>query len=59
MRKLNADFIAALNDPELRARLAELGLEVVTDTPEQLDDHIRAEIDKWAEVVRISGAKAE
>jgi tripartite-type tricarboxylate transporter receptor subunit TctC len=59
VRKLNADFIAALNDPELRARLAELGLEVVTDTPEQLDDYIRAEIDKWAEVVRISGAKAE
>ena len=59
VRKLNADFIAALNDPEFRARLAELGLEVVTDTPEQFDDYIRAEIDKWAEVVRISGAKAE
>lgn len=42
MRKLNADFIAALNDPELRARLAELGFEVFTDTPEQLDDYIRA-----------------
>jgi tripartite-type tricarboxylate transporter receptor subunit TctC len=59
VHKLNADFITALNDPELRARLAELGLEVVTDTPEQFDEYIRAEIDKWAEVVRISGAKAE
>jgi tripartite-type tricarboxylate transporter receptor subunit TctC len=59
VQKLNADFIAALNDPELRARLAELGLEVVTDTPEQFDDYIRTEIEKWAEVVRISGAKAE
>ena len=59
VRKLNADFITALNDPEFRARLAELGLEVVTDTPEQFDEYIRTEIDKWAEVVRISGAKAE
>ncbi len=59
VHKINADFIAALNDPELRARLAELGLEVVTDTPEQFDDYIRTEIGKWAEVVRISGAKAE
>ncbi len=59
VRKLNADFIAALNDAEFRARLAELGLEVVTDTPEQFDGYIRTEIDKWAEVVRLSGAKAE
>jgi tripartite-type tricarboxylate transporter receptor subunit TctC len=59
VHKLNADVITALNDPELRARLAELGLEVVTDTPEQFDDYIRTEIEKWAEVVRISGAKAE
>jgi tripartite-type tricarboxylate transporter receptor subunit TctC len=59
VHKLNADVITALNDPELRARLAELGLEVVTDAPEQFDDYIRTEIEKWAEVVRISGAKAE
>jgi tripartite-type tricarboxylate transporter receptor subunit TctC len=59
VHKLNADFIAALNDSEFRARLAELGLEVVTDTHEQFDEYVRSEIAKWAEVVRISGAKAE
>ena len=59
VHKLNADFIAALNVPEMRAQLSQLGLEVVVDTPEEFDDYIRTEIDKWAEVVRISGAKAE
>ncbi len=59
VRKLNADFIAVLNQPDMRARLAELGLEVVVNTPEEFDDFIRTEIDKWAEVVRISGAKAD
>jgi len=59
VHKLSADFIAVLNQPELRARLTEVGLEVSTDTPEEFDDYIRTEIDKWAEVVRISGAKAE
>jgi tripartite-type tricarboxylate transporter receptor subunit TctC len=59
VRKLNADFIAMLNAPDMRARLAELGLEVVTDTPEQFDDYIRTEIDKWAAVVKVSGAQAE
>lgn len=59
VHKLNADFIAVLNQPELRARLKEVGLEVSTDTPEEFDDYIRTEIEKWAEVVRISGAKSE
>ncbi len=59
VHKLNADFIAVLNLPEMRAQLAELGLDVVVDTPEEFDDYIRTEIDKWAEVVKISGAKAE
>jgi tripartite-type tricarboxylate transporter receptor subunit TctC len=59
VHKLNADLIAVLNLAEMRARLSELGLEVVVDTPEEFDDYIRTEIDKWAEVVRISGAKAE
>jgi len=59
VHNLNADLIAALNQPELRAKLAEFGLEVAADTPEQFDDYIRTEIDKWAEVVKISVAKME
>ena len=59
VRKLNADFIAMLNAPAMRARLAELGLEIVTTSPEQFDDYIRTEIAKWAEVVKISGAQPE
>ncbi len=59
VHKLNGDFIAMLNLPAMRARLAELGLEVVTNSPEEFDDYIRSEIDKWAQVVKISGAQPE
>ena len=40
-------------------KLEELGLEPVGSTPKQFDAYIKAEIDKWAPVVKASGAKAD
>lgn len=55
VRKLNADFVKVLGLPEVKARLAELALEPVGDTPEQFDAFIRTEIGKWAKVVKAAG----
>ena len=41
------------------ARLAELGIDVVASAPEEFGAFIRAEIRKWAPVVRASGATAD
>jgi tripartite-type tricarboxylate transporter receptor subunit TctC len=57
--RLNSEILRALQDPELRDRLLGQGFEVRTSTPEQLGDYIRAEIAKWAPIVRESGAKPE
>jgi tripartite-type tricarboxylate transporter receptor subunit TctC len=57
--KISADFVAALKFPDLRARMAEIGLEPVGTTPEQFDAMIRSEIEKWAKVVKFSGARVE
>jgi tripartite-type tricarboxylate transporter receptor subunit TctC len=57
--KLNADFVKVLQTPELRTRMAELGLTPVGNTPEQFDATIRAEIERWSKVVQASGAKAD
>ncbi len=59
VRKLNADFVAVLHEPEMQGKLSEFGLEVIGNSPEEFDAYIRTEIDKWAEVVKISGARAE
>lgn len=59
VHKIGADVVTVLQSPDLKARLAELGLETVGTTPEQFDDYIRTEIEKWAKVVKFSGAKAD
>lgn len=57
--KIATDAVAALRDPALKARLAELGIDVVGSTPEAFGAFLRAEIAKWAPVVKASGAKAD
>jgi tripartite-type tricarboxylate transporter receptor subunit TctC len=45
--------------PDVRERLAGLGLEVVGSSPEQFDAFVRAEIAKWAKVVKDNNIKAD
>jgi tripartite-type tricarboxylate transporter receptor subunit TctC len=53
------EIIAALADPKVKARLAELGAEVFTGTPEDYGRYLAGEIARWAKVIEFSGAKAE
>jgi len=46
-------------DPRVSDRLAEAGLDIVANTPEQFAAFIREESVKWKRVVEISGAQAE
>jgi tripartite-type tricarboxylate transporter receptor subunit TctC len=57
--RLNAGFISTLKAPELRKRMAEMGLEPAGSTPEEFDALIRSEIEKWAKVVKFAGIKPE
>jgi tripartite-type tricarboxylate transporter receptor subunit TctC len=56
---LNSAVNAVLADPKLKARLAELGGEAMPMTPAQFGKLIADETEKWANVVKFSGAKAE
>lgn len=57
--KLNAVFWEAIEAPAVKSRFAQVGVTIATDTPQEFAAYIEAETRKWAEVVRISGAKLE
>ena len=57
--KLNAEVRKALDTPELKRRIEDLGGEIKSMSPDELMAYVRQEHAKWANVVKTSGAKAE
>ena len=59
IQRLNDAARRALERAEVLARLQHIGIETRPMTPEEFAAFIRAETEKWSEVIRRSGAKAE
>jgi len=59
VQRLNTEIAGIMKTPDVQARLADLGVEVGGGPPEQLGDFQKAEIAKWAKVVKAAGVKPE
>jgi tripartite-type tricarboxylate transporter receptor subunit TctC len=59
IEKLNKEINAGLADPKLKARLTDLGGMMLTGSAAEFRAFIVEETEKWAKVVKFSGAKAE
>jgi tripartite-type tricarboxylate transporter receptor subunit TctC len=59
VNKLNEAIVKVLSLPEVKLRLAEQGSEPVGSSPAEFGQFIAAEVGKWKELVRISGAKID
>jgi tripartite-type tricarboxylate transporter receptor subunit TctC len=57
--KLNREINAALTDPMMRAKFAEIGGEPLGGSPSEFGQLIAEEIDKWGKVVKFTGLKPE
>jgi tripartite-type tricarboxylate transporter receptor subunit TctC len=56
--KLNLAVNAALTDPAIKARLAELGGAVLPGAPSMFSQLVAAEIEKWGKVIRAANITA-
>jgi tripartite-type tricarboxylate transporter receptor subunit TctC len=59
VRRLNAETDKFMRSKEIETRLTNEGARFIPMTPEQFGDFVKAEIAKWAPVVKASGAKAD
>jgi tripartite-type tricarboxylate transporter receptor subunit TctC len=57
--KIHTDVIRVLRDPEVKKRIADLGADVVGNSPEEFGAVMRAESAQWAEIIKAANIRAE
>ncbi len=57
--KLNSGLVAAVASPEISERIAGFGVRLFTGTPGEFDALMRAEHEKYARLVKLSGARLD
>ena len=57
--KIRDAYIRAVNDPAVRAKLVESGVEPLQSTPQEMADHMASEIAKWAQVIKAGNITTE
>lgn len=56
---LQKEIVAAMDDPDVKSKMAQLGFDAVGSSPEQFRGRIEAELPKWAKVIKDANLKVE
>ncbi|RAI42075.1 LacI family transcriptional regulator [Rhodoplanes roseus] len=57
--KLHGEIVAALNAPDVRPRMEELGFEIVANTPDEFRAFLVTELARWKEVIEVGKISIE
>ena len=57
--RLNTELVKVMHSPEMKERLAGIGTDPLTSTPEEFAAYIQAEIGKWGDVIRKAKLRAD
>ena len=59
VKRVNAEMAKLLTEPEIKAKLAPLGIEAASSTPEQLAAEAKAEVELWGPVIKAANIKSD
>jgi tripartite-type tricarboxylate transporter receptor subunit TctC len=59
VKKIHADSVAVIRRPDFLERLERDGIEPVANSPEEFAAQIKADLARWAKVVKAAGAKVD
>jgi tripartite-type tricarboxylate transporter receptor subunit TctC len=59
VKKIHADTAAILAEPAMKARLEQVGVEVVASTPQALGARLKAETEQWGPIIKGAGIKTQ
>ena len=57
--RLNGDLVRIMRAPDMRERLATMGVQPLSGTPEEFGEFLKSEVARWGKAVRDSGAQVE
>ena len=59
IERLNGETVKAMAQPDVRKRLTDLGLDVITGTPAEFTAAMERELPRWGRVIKQLGIKGE
>jgi tripartite-type tricarboxylate transporter receptor subunit TctC len=59
VQRLNRELAAIATDPEISKKLAEIGFDAFTQTPDQLGAFVQAQLANWARMIRDAGIEPQ
>lgn len=59
VKRLNSEIVKALQDPDVRSRLARENAEPLGSTPEEYGAYLKSELERWTRIIKSAGVKLE